>query len=390
MRTKTLLATAAIAVGLATGTGASAAEYKVGLILPASGAYAALGSEITNGFNLALEHFGADLGGDTITTVSEDTEANVQTGLSKTRKLVLQDKVDVLAGVVSSGVLGAIRDFVDQSKVPLVVANAGNDNATGERCSPYVIRVSFSNSQINRPIGEWLAEQGVKKVYTLAADYAAGHQMIEAFTKSFTAGGGEVIGGTFTPFQKTKDFAPYLTAAKAANPDAIYVFYAGGEAISFVKQYASFGLKGQVPLYSPGWLTSVAYVKAEGPAADGITTGLNYVPTIDLPENKRFQTDYKAKYDRTGSEFAVQGYDAGRLVVEAVKAAGGDKAKLAVALRNVHFTGPRGPLQIDPATNNVVQNLYIYTTKVSGETPTQEIKDVVEGVRDAPNGCSMS
>jgi branched-chain amino acid transport system substrate-binding protein len=388
MVSRSLLAGAALAAGLT--SAASAEEYKVGLIVPTSGTYAALGAEIGNGFNLALKHFGSELGGDTISVLTEDTEANVQTGLAKTRKLVLQDEVDVLAGVVSSGVLGAIRDFVHQSQTPLVVANAGNDEATGERCSPYVIRVSFSNQQINRPMGEWLAKQGVKRVYTLAADYSAGHQHIEAFSKAFTANGGEIVGGAFTPFQKTSDFAPYLAAAKAANPDAIYVFYAGGEAIAFVKQYDSFGLKQEIPLYSPGWLTSVAYVHVEGAAADGIVTALNYVPTIDNPENKRFQEDYQAEFGRIGSEFAVQGYDAGRMVVEAVKAAGGDKDKLAQALREVRFTGPRGPLEIDPATNNVVQNIYVYTTEVEGDKATQEIKDVIEGVRDEPNGCVMS
>lgn len=388
MHPRILLAGAAVAAGLT--SAAMAAEYKVGLIVPTSGTYAALGAEISNGFNLALEHFGSELGGDTISVLIEDEEASPQTGLAKARKLVLQDKVDVLAGIVSSGVLGAVRDFVHQSQTPLVVANAGNDEATGERCSPYVIRVSFSNQQINRPMGEWLAKQGVKRVYTLAADYSAGHQHIEAFSKAFTANGGEVVGGAFTPFGKTSDFAPYLAAAKAANPDAIYVFYAGGEAIAFVKQYDSFGLKQEIPLYSPGWLTSVAYVHVEGAAADGITTALNYVPTIDNPENKRFQEDYQAKHDRIGSEFAVQGYDAGRLIVEAVKAAGGDKDKLAQALREVRFTGPRGPLEIDPATNNVVQNIYVYTTEVEGDKATQEIKDVIEAVRDEPNGCVMS
>ena len=127
----------------------------------------------------------------------------------------------------------------------------------------------------------------------------------------------------------------------------------------------------------------------QGPAADGITTALNYVPTIDNPENKRFQQDYQAEHGRIGSEFAVQGYDAGRMVVEAVKAAGGDKEKLAQALREVRFTGPRGPLEIDPATNNVVQNIYVYTTEVEGDKATQEIKDVIEAVRDEPNGCVM-
>ena len=141
---------------------AQAAEYKVGLLLPFSGVYAGLGSHIENGFKLGLEHFGGDLGGNTITLVREDTEAKPAVGLVKAKKMVLQEKVDVITGIVSSAVLGAVRDFAHGSKTPIVVANAGNNDMTGAKCSPYIIRVSFSNAQITRDMGSWLAEQGVR------------------------------------------------------------------------------------------------------------------------------------------------------------------------------------------------------------------------------------
>lgn len=365
---------------------AAAAETKVGLLLPTSGVYAALGKEIDDGFVFALEEAGvaADYA-----IVREDTEVKPPVGVAKARKLVLQDEVDVIVGIVSSGVLGAVRDFVHEAGVPLIVANAGNDDATGERCSKYITRVSFSNGQINRPMGTWMAGQGIKRVYTLAPDYAAGRQMIEAFTKSFTEAGGEVVGSEFTPFQKTQDFGPYLTNAKAASPDAIFVFYAGGEAISFVKQYDSFGIKKDIPLYGSGFLTSPLYVKAEGPAAVGIITSLHYVPTLETPENKAFVAAFQAKFGRVPSEYAVQGYDAGRLLAEAVKAGGTDRASLAAALPKVRYSGPRGPLAIDPATNNVIQNIYIYETVADGDALTQKVVGVAENVQDPANGCAM-
>lgn len=381
---------ALVAAGVLISVGpAKAEDIKVGLLLPYSSVYASLGKDIEAGFRLALEHHGGDLGGNTVSIVKEDTEVKPPVGLAKAKKLVLQDKVDLMVGVVSSGVLGAIRDFVHGSKTPLIVANAGNNHMTGAKCSPYLIRVSFSNGQINRPMGPWLAKEGIKKVYVMAPDYAAGHQMIEAFRSGFEKAGGQIVGETFTPFRKTKDFAPYLTAAKATNPDAIYVFYAGGEAIGFVKQYASFGLKSSIPLYGAGFLTSPLYVHVQGEAADGVTVALHYVPTIDTPENKRFQADFMKQQGRIGSEFAVQGYDAGRMVVEAIKASGGDKAKFKDALSKVSFTGPRGPLKIDPATNNVVQNIYIYENKMQDGKIVQMIKGVSENVQDAVNGCSM-
>ena len=368
---------------------AAAEDYSVGLLLPYSGVYAALGQEIDDGFALALELHGGEIPDHSIEVIREDTEVDPAVGLSKTRKLVLEDEVDVIVGIVSSGVLGAIRDFVHQSETPLIVANAGNDDATGERCSPFITRVSFSNSQVNRPMGQWMFDHGIETVYTLAPDYAAGHQMIDTFTAAFTAAGGTVVGQEYTPFQTTQDFGPYLTSAKAAAPDAVFVFYAGGEAISFVKQYDSFGLKADIPLYGSGFLTSPLYVNAEGPAAEGVVAALHYVPTIDSPENAAFVEAFGAAYDRVPSEYAVQGFDAGRALIEAIKTGATDRAALAAALATVSFVGPRGPLEIDPQTNNVVQNIYIYETVAGEDGLTQEIIDVVEAVRDPVSGCVL-
>ncbi len=378
-------ATAAlVSLGVA---GQAAAEITIGLLLPKTGTYAALGEEIERGFMLALEEAGR---AGEFTIVSEDTEVKPPVGLANARKLVLEDEVDVIVGIVSSGVLGAVRDFVDGSEVPLIVANAGNDAATGDACSPFIVRVSFSNGQINRPMGDWMAAQGIETAYTLAPDYAAGRQMIEAFTGTFTAAGGEVVGGEFTPFGQTQDFGPYLTNAAASGADALFVFYAGGEAISFVKQYDSFGLAESLPLYGSGFLTSPLYVAAEGEAAIGVIASLHYLPTLDTPENAAFVEAYRSRYDGTPSEYTVQGYDAARLLLGAVDAGATDRASIAAALPNVSYVGPRGPLEIDPATNNVVQNIYIFETVADGDGLTQSIIGVVEGVRDAPNGCSLN
>ncbi len=385
---RALLAGLGLATGLAVST-ASAEEIKVGMLLPYSGVYAALGAEIETGFNIALEQFGSETDA-TFSIVSEDTEVKPPVALGKTKKLILQDQVDVMVGIVSSGVLGAVRDMVDGAGVPLVVANAGNDEATGEACSPFITRMSFSNQQVNRPMGAWLKSQGVSKVYTLAPDYAAGRQMISAFADAFTAAGGEIVGQEFTPFQKTQDFGPYLAQAKASGADAVYVFYAGGEAISFVKQYDSFGLKADMPLYGSGFLTSPLYVNAEGPAAEGVITALHYVPTIDSPENATFVEAFKAKTDRMPSEFAVQGYDAARALIEATKAGATDRATLANALRQVSFAGPRGATSIDPATNNIVQPIYVYETVAGEGGLTQKVLAELPAERDPANGCDMA
>ncbi len=381
---KFMLAGAAVSVLAA--MPAQAEEIKAGLLLPYSGVFAALGQEIDDGFVLALEEAGLT---DQVVIVREDTEVKPPVGLAKTRKMVLEDEVDVLVGPVSSGVLGAVRDFVDGTEVPLIVANAGNDDATGAQCSPFITRVSFSNAQVNRPMGQWMYDQGIRSVYTLAPDYAAGRQMISSFRDAFEAAGGEIVGEEYTPFRTTQDFGPYLTTANAANPDAIFVFYAGSEAIAFVKQYDSFGLKDDITLYGSGFLTSPLYVNAQGPAAIGAITSLHYIPTLDTPENAAFVETFEAKTGRVPSEYAVQGYDAGRLLAEAIQSGATDRASIAAALPTITYTGPRGPMQIDPATNNVVQNIYIYETIEEDGVLTQRLIDTVENVQDAPNGCAM-
>jgi branched-chain amino acid transport system substrate-binding protein len=385
--TWSVLSAATLALAAFGSAGSAIAKVeKVGLLLPYSGVYAALGKEIDEGFMLALEEAGL---GKSLSVVREDSEAKPPVGLAKARKLVLEDQVDVIAGIVSSGVLAAVRDFVDSSKVPLIVANAGNDEATGESCSKYITRLSFSNAQVNRPMGKWMYDKGIRKVYTLAPDYAAGRQMIDAFAKAFTAAGGEIVGSDYTPFQKTQDFGPYLTKAQAAKPQAIFAFYAGSEAISFVKQYGALGLKKDMPLYGSGFLTSPLYVNAQGPAAEGSVTALHYFPTIDTAENKAFVKAFKDKTGRVPSEYAVQGYDSGRALAEAIKSGAADRASLAAALPKVSYTGPRGPLKIDPATNNIIQNIYVYETVAGEGGSTQKVLATIPNVADAPNGCKM-
>ncbi|TKW66422.1 MAG: ABC transporter [Paracoccus denitrificans] len=364
----------------------AAAETTVGLLLPASGNYAALGKDIEDGFRMAM----AAAGRNDITIIPADTEADPQTGLTMTRKLIMQDKADVLVGIVSSAVLAAVRDTVHQAQVPLIVANAGNSDATGKDCSPYITRVSFSNDQLNRPMGEWMAGQGVASVYTLAPDYAAGRQMIGAFSDAFIANGGKVIGGEFTPFGKTDDFGPYLAKAKASGAQALYVFYGGADAVSFVRQYDSFGMAQTMPVYSVGFLTAPLYLREQGRAATGVIGALHYLPTLDTPENAAFVAAYKSEHpDTLPSEYVVAGYDAGRLLLGALDSGAEGPAELAEALPKIAYTGPRGATEIDPATNNIVQSVYVFETVEGADGMTHRLLNTIPAVRDAPNGCVM-
>ncbi len=382
-----------IVVLLAPTVACAESNIKIGVVLPYSGVYALLGNEITGGLELAFEQYGSEFGGRKIILIKEDSEVRPRVGLSKTKKLVFQDKVDLLVGPVASNVAGAMRDFVHNVKVPLIIPNAGNNLLTGEKCSPWVIRTSFSNDQINRSMGPWLFNKGFRTLFLMAPDYAAGHQMMDAVRGGFEEAGGTVVGEEFPPLRETKDFAPYLAKIKAHNPDALYVFFAGGLAIQFVKQYHEFGMKEHIPLFGAGWLTSPLFLPAQGLAAAGFTGALNYVPSIDSQENKAFQTAFQSRYKKVASEFAVQGFDTGRLIVEALKARHGDledQDALLGAFHDVSFVGPRGPFRIDPETNNVIQDIYIFETRQVGDVVEHVILDKASSVKDPRNGCELS
>ena len=386
------IAIAAVGGMLALG-GANAGEpIKIGVVLPYTSVYATIGNDITDAMEMALEELGGKVAGREIILIREDSEVKPPVGLAKAKKLVHQAKVDFLVGPVASHVAGALAQFVDQAKIPLLIPNAGNNLLTGEKCSPYVIRTSFSNDQFVRIMGPWLKNKGYNTAYLMAADYAAGHQMMEGFRKTFTAAGGKIVGEDFPPLRTTKDFAPYFAKVKAAKPDTLFVFFAGGPAIQFVKQYHAFGLKKDIQLSGAGWLTSPLFLPAQGDAAAGFIGSLNYVPSLDTPISKAFQKNFMAKTKRVGSEFAAQGYDTGRLIFEALKVTGGrtdDKLAFIEALHSVNIQGTRGPLRIDPKTNNVIQDMYIFETKKVGDKIEYIVLDTIEKVQDEPKGCKL-
>ncbi len=381
-----------LAVLLSGTRAASAGEpVKIGLLLPYSGVFAVIGADITDGFEFGLARFRARTTR-SIELFKEDTEVKPTVGLTKAKKLVYRDEVDLLVGPVGSNVANALRDFVHGAEIPLIIPNAGNNLLTGERCSKWILRTSFSNAQVTRGMGPWMVAHGYERVYLMAPDYAAGHQMMDAFRETFTAAGGTVVGEAYPSLRETRDYAPYLAQVKAAAPQAMFVFFAGGPAIQFVKQYAEFGLKDTIKLAGAGWLTSPLYIDEQGPAAAGVLGILNYVPSIETPENIEFQLAFQNTFGRVASEFAVQGYDTARLIIEALALREGDvknRAALVAAMRKVTFTGPRGVLRIDPATNNIIQDIHIFETRESGGKVRAVVIDTLPAMQDPPKGCRL-
>jgi branched-chain amino acid transport system substrate-binding protein len=337
------------------------APLKLGVLLPYSKVYAQLGRDITDGMSLYFDKVGGTAGGRKVEMIKEDEELEPRVGIQKTRKLIEQDQVDLMTGIVSTHIAYAIRDIVDSAKMMLVVSNAGGNALTRDRKSPYIFRTSFTSWQISYPMGEWVAKHVSKKLLLTAADYAFGAESIAAFKESYAAAGGEVV-GELKPKLGETDYAPYLGQIRSARPEAIYAFFSGSDAVRFVKQFDEYGLKKDIKLTCAGFLVEEDVLGAQGRAALDALSSLHWAISLDNAENKAFTAAYQKAFGRPASVFALQGYDTGRVIVEALNKTGGDtsnKERLIQALEGVRFDSPRGSFAFDPATHHVRQNIYV-------------------------------
>ena len=343
-----------------------AGPVKVGLSVPLSGVYAALGEDMKHGFDLYLKQKDQKLGGHKVTVVSADEGETPQTGVPATTKLVTQDKVSAVVGIVNSATALGLRDTFIQSKVPLILANAGADGATSP-VSPYVWRTAFTNGGVGEALGSEVAgEVAGDSVYLMGADYAAGRESVGGFKSSFEKAGGKVAGETYTPFGKTSDFQPYLSKIRQSGAKAVYVFYAGAEAVNFVKQFNAFGLSKDVQLYGAGFLTEGGALAAQGAAAEGVRTSLHYSDQLDNATNAEFVKAYEAAYKEVPTVYAVQAYDAAAALDKALgKADSTGGEDIAKALGDIgEIDSPRGEWSFDK-THSPAQTFYLREVKTT-------------------------
>jgi len=256
---------------------------------------------------------------------------------------------------------------VTEAKKLLIISNAGANAITGASRSPYIWRTSFTNSQVSAALGKHLAGSG-KTAYALAPDYAAGAEAISGFTTAFKAGGGSVVGEDKPPFGKTSDYQPFLSKVQASGAQVVYCFFAGAEAVTFVKQYAQFGLAAKIPLYGSGFLTEGGVLAAQGDAAVGVQTSLHYSTELDNAANKDFKTAYQSKFSAPPTVYAVQTWDAANVLSRALKAAGGtsgDALGKALGGLGAIDDSPRGPWSFDGQSPK--QNFYLRKVEKQGD-----------------------
>ncbi len=383
---RTALALAALALTSPLALAQSAPKLKVGLMLPYTGTYAALGNAIENGFKLYVAEQGGKIAGREIEYFKVDDESAPPKATDNVNKLIKRDQVDVLVGTVHSGVAMAMAKAAKDSGTMLIVPNAGADAVTGPMCAPHIFRSSFSNWQPAYAMGDVAAKKGHKTAVTITWKYAAGEESVNGFKEAFEKGGGKVVKQLTLPFPN-EEFQALLTEIAASKPDVVYTFFAGAGAVKFVKDYAAAGLKKSIPLYGAGFLTD-GTLEAQGDAAQGLLTTLHYGDELTSKRDKDFRLAYAKTYKLQPDVYAVQGYDAAQILAIGLNAVKGDiskKAEFAAAVEKAKIDSPRGTFTLSKA-HNPVQDIYL--RQVSGNA-NKVIGVATKSLADPARGCKM-
>ena len=361
---------------------ASAQTVRVGLINTYSGAMASNGDQIEKAINLFMKTGQCKLpSGVNLEIIKrDDTGINPETAKRLATELIVRDKVQIITGVVWTPNALSIAPVVTEAKVPFIIMNAGTAMIT-ER-SPYIARTSFTLWQSSYPMGTW-ASKRFKTAYVAVADFGPGHDAQEAFTKAFTAAGGKVVGSVRMP-PPTTDFAPFLQRVKDAKPDALFVFVpAGKNATALIKGFGELGLaQAGIKLIGPGDIVTDEELPNMGDVPIGVMTMFHYSAAGDRPANKSFVAAYQKEYGPNAwpNFISVGAWDAMQAICDVVRAQNGkvDPEKTMLLLRGwKNPNSPRGPIEIDPRTRDIVQNEYVRETrKVGGIVKNVELETI--------------
>ncbi len=362
MRTvRTGFVVAAVASALVAGQAAAQGPIKIGFLSPLSGAIAAAGKDMYSGCELYWQESGWQIAGRKLEVILEDNEGLPATALTKLRKLVENDHVHLVAGVILSNVAYALVPYIEAQGIPTLYPINSADDLTQRRRPKWLIRTGFSAGGNMHPFGEYAATVlGYKKVAALGLDYAFGWETVGGFHKSFEDSGGRIIQKIWVPLN-VQDYAPYLAQIKK-DADAVFVNALGRWTLLFAKQYADSGLRDRLPLIAGGTYSDEHVLPQLGDESLGVVSAHHYSASLDTPANRRFRAAFEKAYNRTPSFYSENCYTGARIINEAVRAIGGkveDRAALMAALRQVEITdAPRGPVKMDPY-GNPTQNVYI-------------------------------
>jgi branched-chain amino acid transport system substrate-binding protein len=372
------------ALALSAGPAAAQNSVKIGLILPYSGQFADIATQMDNGLKLYMKEKGDTVAGKKIEIIRKDT-SGVAPDVAKrlAQELVVRDKVDILAGFALTPNAMAASDISTEAKKFMVIMNAATSIIVTK--SPFSARTSMTLPMVSETLGAWAYKNGTRKVYTMVSDYGPGHDAEGGFHRAFKAAGGEIVGSVRMPVANP-DFSAFVQRAKDLNPEAIFAFVPGGaQPAALGKAFAERGIDpNKIKVFGTGEIADEQAVKNMGNAALGIITAWHYDYNLNTPANKKFVAAYNAEYKRNPDFFSVGGYDGMHLIYESLKKAGGktDGEALIAAAKGMKWDSPRGPISIDPDTRDVVQTIYIQRVEKQGDRLVNVQFDKVENVKD--------
>lgn len=383
---RALLVAAALAasVGLAQ---AADGKLKIGVVLPLSGPFGTEGYQYENGIKVFQKLHGTKVAGMPVELVVRDDQGPGSGDLARrlTQELIVRDKADVILGYSFTPNAMSTATLLNEAKKPAVIVNAATSIITEK--SPYFVRVSWTLAQSASVLGDWAAKNGIKTAYTIVSDYAPGIDAETWFKKTFTAGGGQVVGEVRTPVT-AMEYAPYIQRAMEAKPDAVFAFNPGGDvSVAFMKAAHERGLtKSGIKLLVTGDVVEDNSLPLFGEALDGVISAHHYQSGVRNAENETFIKTYKEMFgaDAIPNFRAVQAYDAMALIHKAVEKTGGnlEADRLMNAFKGLKLASPRGPVEIDSATRDVVQNIYIRRGEKVGNTWQNVPFQTFEAVKD--------
>jgi branched-chain amino acid transport system substrate-binding protein len=374
MHCRNLLKSTLTIIALSALAGAAPAQnvVKLGMVGEFSGPFAQYGQQILGGMKAYMKIHGDSVAGKKIEIVQKDTGGPAPDVAKRlAQELVTRDNVDLLVGFGLTPNALAAAPVATEAKKAMVIMNAATSIITTK--SAYIVRVSMTLPQVTQPMAVWAHKNGIKKVYTVVADYGPGLDAEKAFTEAFTKAGGEMVGSIHTPLQNP-DFGPFVQRVKDAKPEAVFLFLPAGEqGIAFMKAYAERGLaQAGIKLIATGDITDDGVLEAMGEPTLGLITSFHYSAAHNSPENAAFKKAYaEVNGEKLRPNFmAAAGYDGMAAIYAALQKTGGstDGDKLVAAMKGMKIDSPRGPIMIDPETRDVVQTVYIRKVeKVGGE-----------------------
>src|SRR6476620_9182818 len=388
---KALLAASAALLLAAGPASAQQKSIKIGFISTFSGPVTVIGNDMRNSFELALDHMGRKMGGLPVEVIYEDDGFKPEVGKQKTDKLIESDKVDFIVGYIWSNVLLASMKSAVDAKTFLITSNAGPHQIAGEQCSPFIFSTSWQNDQTPQAMGHYMNQKDVKTAFLIGPNYAAGKDMLGGVASTFK---GAVVGQELTKWPDQLDFSAELSKARAAKPDAIFVFYPGAAGVQFLTQYAQSGLKNQIPLYTVFTIDELSLPR-QGELALGVPGAQQWVNDLPNDANKKFVEDYRKKYPGLSPSFyGAQSYDAANLVNSAVTAVKGDTSKkdeMRREMEKANFSSVRGKFKF--GRNHIpIQNFYLQDVvkNADGKLVLKTVATIVEDNQDRfVNECSM-